>query len=134
MKKILTLLIMALSLNSCMGTGKIFSEKSVFAPKPLRMGKPDMKNASPEYVKGWDDGCETGLSTMVTDYYKSFYTYKMDPYMIDNATYFKAWNDSYTYCRQYSFRYSWDSYDRQGNKALENQLCIICPNELDRQQ
>ena len=69
---------------------------------------------------------------MVSGYYKTFYGYKQDPYKIDNPTYYKAWIDAYTYCRQYSFRYAWDAWDRQYNKAIENPLCIICPNELGR--
>lgn len=132
MKKIALLIIVLVAVNSC--TGKIFSENSIFAPHPLRMSGPDKSKGSPEYLQGWDDGCKTGLSTMVQGYYKSFYGFKQDPYMIGNPVYYKAWKDSYTYCRQYSFRYSWDAYDRTYNKALENPLCIICPNELDRAQ
>lgn len=115
-------------------TGKVFSDESIFAPKPLRMGGIDKTKSPPEYVKGWDDGCKTGLSTMVNGYYKSFYGFKQDPYMIGDKTYFQAWNDAYTYCRQYSFRYTWDAYDRTYNKVLSNPLCLICPNELDRAQ
>jgi hypothetical protein len=126
----ITLIIFTLS--GC--AGKIFSENSIFAPNPLKMGGPDKSKASPEYLKGWDDGCKTGLSTMVSGYYKSFYSFKQDPYMVSNPVYYKSWKDAYTYCRQYSFRYSWDGFDRTYNKALESPLCIICPNELDRGQ
>ena len=125
------MLLTILLLTGC--TGKIFSDDSIFAPKPLPMNGPDKKKGSADYLEGWDDGCKTGLSTMVSGYYKSFYGYKIDPYRVSNATYYKAWKDAYTYCRQYSFRYSWDALDRQNNK-LGNPLCIICPNELDRQQ
>lgn len=103
------------------------------APKPFRMGGPD-KDADPEYLSGWEDGCNTGLSTMNHGYYKSFYAFKQDAYKVDNPVYYKAWKDAYTYCRQYSFRFVWDSYDRTYNKALENNLCVLCPNELDRSQ
>src|SRR4051812_30823475 len=102
--------------------GKYFSDDSIFAPKPLKIGGPDKKKGSPDYLQGWDDGCKTGLSTMVNGYYKSFYGYKQDPYKIDNPIYYKAWIDAYTYCRQYSFRYSWDAWDRTYNKVLENPL------------
>lgn len=131
-KNLIFLVMVLLLLGGCFG--KIFSDKSIFAPKPLRMGGPDRSKASPEYLKGWDDGCQSGLSTMVNGYYKSFYEFKQDPYMISNSVYYKAWKDSYHYCRQYSFRYSWDAFDRTYNKVLENQLCLICPNELDRAQ
>jgi hypothetical protein len=85
--------------------------KNPFAPKPFRMGGPG-GGGTVEFRKGWDDGCETGMSTMVTDYYKTFYGFKQDPYMIMNDEYYKAWNDAYTYCRHYAFRstlWTWDS-------------------------
>lgn len=97
------------------------------------MGAPP-KDADPEYLQGWNDGCETGLSTMVAGSYKSFYGFKQDAYKIKDQKYYQAWKDAYNYCRQYSFRFTWDAYDRTYNKALENNLCVICPNELDRTQ
>ena len=126
MKNIVVLLLMLGLLSAC--SGQLFSENSIFAPKPFRMGGPD-KNAHPDYLKGWDDGCKTGMSTMVHGFYKSFYTFKQDPYMLSNERYYKAWKDSYTYCRQYAFKFIWDPIDASGNKALDNPLCVICPNE-----
>jgi len=131
MPKAIILLVSVVLLSGC--AGAIFSDDSIFAPKPLKMGDVDRKKGSKDYVEGWDHGCKTGLSTMVSGYYKSFYKYKIDPYRVSNAEYYKAWRDGYTYCRQYSFRYSWDAWDRQGEK-WRNPLCIICPNEADRQQ
>jgi hypothetical protein len=123
-------MLLLVSISGCVG--KIFSDDSIFAPKPLGMGSPDKSKGSAEYLKGWDDGCKTGLSTMVSGYYKSFYGFKQDPYMVDNPSYYKAWKDAFTYCKQYAFKYSWDAYDKTNNKALENPLCIICPNEQGR--
>lgn len=130
MPKHIILILVAVLATGCVG--KYFSDESIFAPKPFRMTGPDTKNASPEYLKGWDDGCKTGLATLVSGYYKSFYKFKQDPYMISNQVYFKAWNDAYTYCREYAFRYSWDAWDRTNNQVMENQLCLICPNESTR--
>jgi hypothetical protein len=134
MIKKFALFLVIFSLSACVG--KIFSEKSFFAPKPLLMGSPDKSNPNtpPEYTQGWDDGCQTGLSTMNPGYYKSFYAFKQDPYKADNEVYYKAWKDAYTYCRQYSFRYVWEAYDRNNAKALDNNLCVLCPNELSRTQ
>jgi hypothetical protein len=133
MKKVILLLIL-LPLSACVG--KIFKSDSVFAPKPLLMGHPDKNNPNTpeEYTKGWDDGCETGMSTMNPGYYKSFYAFKQDPYMASNEVYYKAWKDAYTYCRQYSFRYVWEAHDRNNDKTLDNPLCVLCPNELGRSQ
>lgn len=107
--------------------GKVFSADSPFAPIPAGLSKP-AENASEIYKNGWNDGCETGISTMVTGYYKSFYFFKQNPEMVSNQEYYKAWKDSYNYCRQYSFRYSWDAYDAK--KKPFGPLCIICPNEM----
>ena len=113
-------------LNACVG--QIFSDDSKMAPIPFKMTRPDPNKGSPEYLKGWDDGCKTGLSTMITGYYKSFYQFKQDPYMTSNATYYKAWKDAYGYCKNYAFRFSWDSLDRTGNnKVVDNPICVICP-------
>lgn len=122
-----------ISLSSC--TNAIFSPDSLFAPKPYKMGEP-AKNAPPAYKQGWKDGCQTGLSTMVPTSYKSFYKYTIDPDMIamkneEGVMYQKAWKDSYTYCRHYSFRYVWDAFDK-GGSGWGGPLCVLCPDEADR--
>jgi len=126
MKKLLPLIILLMT-TACVG--KIFSAESFLAPKPFQMKTPP-KDANPDYLAGWNDGCETGLSTMTHGYYKSFYEFKQDPYKSNNPRYYKAWKDAYTYCRHYSFRFAWDSLDNSANKSLDNNLCILCPNEV----
>lgn len=130
MLRVLTIVIALIALAGC--RGQIFSSGNPIAPKPFRMGGPD-KNAPPDYLEGWNDGCNTGLSTMVNGYYKSFYKFEQDPYKISNPRYYKAWQDAYHYCRQYSFRFTWNPYDRT-YKGMEERICVICPNELDRAQ
>lgn len=124
MIKVITFLMLFI-LSGCLG--KVFKSDNPLAPIPAGLGKP-AENGSEEYKMGWADGCETGLSTMVTGYYKSFYFFKQNSNMVENPEYYKAWKDSYTYCRQYSFRYSWDSFDAK--KKQFGPLCLICPNEL----
>lgn len=123
------LILSIIFLTSC--ASYTLDSKSKFAPKPFRMGSPD-PNAPIEYKHGWEDGCITGLSTMNHGSYKTFYKYRQDPDLADNEMYYKAWKDSYTYCRHYSFRFVWDSIDKVGNKSQNNPLCILCPNEHDR--
>ena len=122
--KIIFLILAIFIVSSC--RGQIFSESNPIAPKPFQMGGPDRENADPIYLSGWDDGCNTGLSTMNHGYYKSFYAFKQDPYMARNPMYYKAWKDAYTYCRQYSFRFIWDSLDKQRE---DKNLCILCPQQ-----
>lgn len=127
MKKVVLILLLGFMVSGC--TGQIFSPDNPLAPKPLRIGEPP-KDAHPDYRQGWEDGCNTGLSTMVPGYYKSFYAFQQDAYKSQtNPVYYKAWKDSYTYCRQYAFRYAWDSFDHTGH-PLDNNLCVLCPNEL----
>lgn len=126
MKKFIGLFILLTLISGCVVPWKIFSADSKFAPKPYRMGSPP-KDANPDYLEGWNDGCETGLSTMNHSYYKSFYKFKQDPYKLNNERYYKAWRDSYHYCRQYSFRFVWDPLDQDRDSGP---LCILCPNDL----
>ena len=125
--KALIAILLTLSLSGCMG--KIFSEDSFFAPKPFGMEGPS-RDADPIYLAGWDDGCQTGMSTMVMSYYKNFYEYTFDHELSRNATYYKAWKDAYTYCRQYAFKYTWAPVDEV--KGTLGRLCVICPNEYTR--
>lgn len=124
MNKIILTTLALFLVSSC--AGKIASKDNFFAPKPFRMKKPPA-NAHPDYLAGWEDGCETGMSTMSPGYYKSFYGFAQDPYKVDNLRYYKAWKDSYTYCRHYTFKYAWDSIDQTSNAG--GPLCILCPQE-----
>lgn len=105
MKNILCIVLLALLTL----TGCNLPSDSIFAPKPFRMGPPPPGNET--FRLGWKHGCNTGLSTMGPNYYKSFYRFEQDPMMTSNAEYYKAWKDAYTYCRQYMFKwvdFAWD--------------------------
>lgn len=58
---------------------------------------------SPEYEQGWKEGCESGLSGMTNSFYRSFYILKQDNSLITNEVYYKAWKDSYDYCKGYAY-------------------------------
>lgn len=60
-------------------------------------------DGSPEYKQGWKDGCETGLSSMTNDYYRAFYQYRVDVNLVNNETYYRAWKDTFNYCRHYAY-------------------------------
>ena len=101
MKHIVVIIIAMVFLSSCTEGEGIFRE--TFKPTPAGMG--DAPKGPPEFEAGWHDGCETGMGTMTSNYYKTFYKFKQDPSMIHNKMYYQAWKDSYTYCRQYMFRW-----------------------------
>lgn len=124
-------ILLLIMLTACVPPGPIFADNPLWKPRPSGMGGPP-EHAPQEYRMGWDDGCETGLSTMSTGFYKSFYKYKQSDELANNAMYYKAWKDAYKYCRQYAFKYVWQPFDSIEGKS--GPLCVLCPNEVDRAQ
>lgn len=53
----------------------------------------------PEYVLGWEDGCDSGLSAQGGWEYKLMYGFKKRPEMGVNEQYKGGWNEGFTYCR-----------------------------------
>lgn len=53
----------------------------------------------PEYQLGWEDGCDSGLSSQGDWYYKAMYGFKKRPEMAANDQYKQGWNEGFTYCR-----------------------------------
>ncbi len=69
---------------------------------PIPWGLEDIPDGPPEFRKGWEDGCHTGIGAYGNAWYRMFYTYKQDANMVGNPTYYRAWKDAYTYCRWYT--------------------------------
>ena len=53
----------------------------------------------PEYKLGWQDGCDSGLSSQGGMLMKMAYGFKKRPEMGDNELYKTAWNEGFSYCR-----------------------------------
>jgi len=77
-------------------------------PKGLRTIMKNVENnpkASPEYKKGWREGCESGMSSWGNYYYKAFHNFTHTPELLDNKDYSKSWADSFHACRSYVNRF-----------------------------
>lgn len=61
------------------------------------------KEAPNNYKRGWRDGCESGLANMTNSMYRKFYTFRQDNALRKDATYYKVWKDTYTFCRHYAY-------------------------------
>lgn len=61
------------------------------------------KDAPNNYKRGWKDGCESGLGNMTNAMYKTFYTFKQDKKLREDATYYSTWKTSYNFCRHYAY-------------------------------
>lgn len=121
MKHLFTIIILAAT--TCITSA--CSSNSILAPKPYGITGP-ASDAPENYLAGWNDGCETGMSTMSTTYYKSFYGYKIDAQMVEDPEYYRAWRDAYTYCRHFTFKSVWDGSDKMNNRILDDKICVFC--------
>lgn len=86
----------------------------VSACNPGRVTKKEMpKNAPPDYQKGWQDGCESGLGTAYSNsWYKTFHAYRKDVRMLTNPMYVVGWDDGNRYCRHYAGQWvNWGYFD-----------------------
>jgi hypothetical protein len=61
------------------------------------------KDAPNTYKRGWKDGCESGMANMTNSFYRKFYTFRQEKSLRDDATYYKAWKDTYNFCRHYAY-------------------------------
>lgn len=59
----------------------------------------------PLYLKGWKEGCETGISANTNSLNKFFYKYKQDASLVMNDVYYRGWKDSFDYCQRYTRMY-----------------------------
>ncbi len=74
------------------------------AVKPMSWLLKQMPDDAPnKYKVGWKDGCESGMSSMTNTMYKTFYSFKQDKNLRKDPTYYKAWKDTYTFCRHYVY-------------------------------
>lgn len=83
MKKHLILALAALSLISC---------------RPMWLQGVD-PSGPPEYQLGWEDGCDSGLSSEGGWTYKMMYGFKKRTELASSDQYKQGWNEGFTYCR-----------------------------------
>lgn len=87
--------------------------------KPTNM--PPLPKGSPEFTKGWEDGCVSGMGAYGSDVYKSLYKWTRDETLAaTNIVYYKAWKDSYNYCRHFLQTWSKPVDAPEGLLPVEN--------------
>ncbi len=72
--------------------------------KPRPWGLGETPDGTPEFRKGWEDGCDTGLRAYGGHWYRNrsgYKHFKQDLTLIHNPEYYRAWRDAFTYCRWY---------------------------------
>lgn len=97
--KIATIAAILLSLSSC--------HRSIIDFFPSRaVGQIKMDpDASPEFKKGWKDGCEVGMAAGSNTFYKSFYdSNKVDGWKMQSSKEYKtAWNNAFWFCYRHDY-------------------------------
>lgn len=95
MVRLLAIVAILLSVSAC-GTGRF---NHVGMPKPPTEGPPD-------YIAGWEDGCETGMTTYSHSFMQTRYKANINAQMMaTNQNYNKGWRLGNKYCTYYTSRY-----------------------------
>lgn len=95
---------MALFLTNCSEAMRRKIGYHYLPEKAINTFNKDLKSASPEFRRGWLDGCEVGTHVAsVNTFYRMFYTNnRVDGYAkINNADYRNAWDYAVWYCMRY---------------------------------
>lgn len=58
------------------------------------------------YVKGWQDGCESGAEASSNYFYRMRYSFRQDWRLMKNGHYVKGWEDAYNHCRKYVLQHN----------------------------
>jgi hypothetical protein len=61
---------------------------------------------SPVYIKGWQDGCESGAQASATYLYRLRYNFKQDWQLLNNNYYVNGWEAAYNHCRKYILQHN----------------------------
>ena len=104
-KKIFVIMLLGLILQGC-SAQTMKSIESHLPEKAMRKYKDILDNATPEFRRGWYDGCEVGAATgSVNTFYQMFYSNtKVDGYAKANdAEYRTGWGEAFCYCVRYEY-------------------------------
>lgn len=75
-------------------------------PQPEGLPKQELP---PLYIKGWQEGCESGVSANTNSMAKFRYKFQQDASLVLNDVYYRGWKDAFDYCQRYTRMY----YSRQ---------------------
>jgi hypothetical protein len=93
------MILLCLSLAGCEG------KPAVGAPWMQDLLNNGPKGGTDLFKKGWQDGCETGISVTSNALQRHFYRFKQDSSLAGNHEYYTGWSVAYTYCQRYVFQY-----------------------------
>ena len=63
-------------------------------------------NYPPLYIKGWQDGCESGAQASANHLYRFKYKFTQDWKLLNNPMYMNGWDRAYSHCRKYVLQHN----------------------------
>lgn len=61
---------------------------------------------APLYIKGWQDGCESGAEASSSYLYRLRYSFKQDWQLLNDPYYVNGWEAAYNQCRKYILQHN----------------------------
>ncbi len=100
----ISFLVVALLISGCSNETAKTSLNQLDFLKPAHFVFNQMpSNADIIYKQGWQDGCNSGISTFSNEFYKTFYSFQMKEALMRRTNYQRAWETAYHYCRGYVY-------------------------------
>lgn len=67
----------------------------------------------PLYLKGWQEGCESGAQASANHLYRLRYKFTQDWKLLNNTTYINGWDRAYSHCRKYVLQHNLRKQNRK---------------------
>lgn len=98
MRKIASIILISITVSAChnvpMWHYKMFERPAGNRPYPEM------------YIKGWQDGCESGAEASANHFYRFIYEFKQDWQLLENRMYINGWENAYNHCRKYVLQHN----------------------------
>lgn len=107
MKNSLLIIFLVVFLHSCHNVP--VWQYQMFKRPPGNDAYPD------EYIKGWQDGCESGAEASSNYLYRLKYKFRQDVSKIDNTLYINGWDSAYDHCRKYINQHNLNTLENTGS-------------------
>lgn len=77
----------------------------IFPARPDKEFEDSLRDATPDFRRGWEDGCEVGMSGGSNNFYRIFYRNNaIDGYkMTSSPDYKSGWGNAFWYCYRYDY-------------------------------
>jgi len=109
-------------------------QSCAFASRPVYDLPYAYDDSAPDMWKyGWQHGCKSGFTVYGSNFHRTLYKFAQDVKKMSDTTYYKAWMDSFNYCRHYINRYlAGESFSYQETpSALGNGISITGGDKRD---